>query len=56
MKDLNETVNYLMKSIPDYNSKPHGALYGLTPLEVLEGKFHQEINLKNRRNRLEGKD
>ncbi len=27
-----------MKSIPDYNLKPHGALSGLTPFEELEGK------------------
>ncbi len=39
LKYFNETVNYLMKSIPDYNLKPHGALFGLTPFEVLEGKI-----------------
>ncbi len=39
LKDYNGTVNYLMKSIPDYNLKPPGALFGLTPFEVLEGEI-----------------
>jgi len=38
LKDYNETVKYLDHSIPDYNYKPHGILYGLTPFEVLEGE------------------
>ena len=59
-KDLNdyqETVNYLERSIPDYNQKPHGALYGLTPTEVLNGEIpsrdqFQDEKLKARKNRL----
>ena len=39
LKDYPETVNYLKRSIPDYNHKPHGALYGLTPFEVLNGEI-----------------
>ena len=38
LKDYQETLNYLNRSIPDYNHKPHGALYGLTPSEVLHGE------------------
>jgi len=38
LKDYQETVNYLKKSIPNYNLKPHRALYGLTPFEVLNGE------------------
>jgi hypothetical protein len=37
LKDLKDTHNYLSMSIPDYNNKPHGRLYGLTPSEVLNG-------------------
>ena len=37
LKDLNEVLNYLPGSILDYNDKPHGKLYGLTPNEVLDG-------------------
>jgi putative transposase len=39
LKDYQETVNYLKGSIPDYNQKPHGTLYGLTPSEVLNGEI-----------------
>ena len=57
LKDLKETSSYLLKSIPDYNHKPHGALFGLTPFEVLNGeipsrdKFTEE-KLEARKNRL----
>jgi len=54
LKDYNETVNYLMKSIPDYNNKPHGRLYGLTPFEVLEGEVPSMINSELKR-RKQGK-
>ena len=37
LKDLNDTFKYLSTSVPDYNNKPHGRLYGLTPNEVLNG-------------------
>jgi len=39
LKDYQETVNYLKRSISDYNQKPHGALFGLTPGEVLNGEI-----------------
>jgi len=50
-------VNYLERSIPDYNQKPHGALYGLTPTEVLNGERpsrdqFQDEKLKARKTRL----
>lgn len=51
-KDLNhynETVKYLMKSIPDYNLKPHGALFGLTPFEVLEGEVPSRDKFKEQK-------
>ena len=38
LKNYQETLNYLKRSIPDYNHKPHGALFGLTPSEVLNGE------------------
>ena len=31
LKDLQDTVTYLSTSVPNYNNKPHGRLYGLTP-------------------------
>ena len=37
LKDFVDTVVYLSTSIPDYNNKPHGRRYGLTPYEVLNG-------------------
>jgi hypothetical protein len=44
LKDFAETINYLSHSIVEYNSKPHGKLYGLTPDEVLNGqKPNREI-------------
>jgi len=46
LKDYNETINYLMKSIPDYNLKPHGALFGLTPFEVLKGEIPSRDKFK----------
>jgi len=49
LKDYNETVNYLMKSIPDYNNKPHGRLYGLTPFEVLEGEVPSKDMFKEQK-------
>ncbi len=49
LKDYNETVNYLMKSIPDYNNKPHGRLYGLTPFEVLEGEVPSRDKFKEQK-------
>jgi len=54
LKDFNETFLYLEKSIEDYNHKPHGKLFGLTPLEVLNGKvparnlFRNQIKLASR--------
>lgn len=57
LKDFAETINYLSHSIVDYNSKPHGKLYGLTPAEVLNGQkpnketFRKDI-AKARKNRL----
>ena len=57
LKDFKETSSFLLKSIPDYNHKPHGALFGLTPFEVLNGeipsrdKFTEE-KLEARKNRL----
>ena len=38
LKDINDTINYLSKSIDDYNNKPHGRLYGHTPIEILNGQ------------------
>ena len=57
LKDLNDTFKYLSNSVPDYNNKPHGRLYGLTPNEVLNGNIPVKANLqqdmiKARKNRL----
>jgi len=46
LKDYNETANYLKQSIPDYNNKPHGRLYGLAPFEVLEGEVPSKDKFK----------
>ena len=47
LKDLQDTVTYLSTSVPDYNNKPHGRLYGLTPIEVLNGNVPVKDNYKN---------
>jgi hypothetical protein len=57
LKDLNDTFKYLSNSVPDYNNKPHGRLYGLTPNEVLNGNIpvkdnYQQDMIKARTNRL----
>ena len=57
LKDLQDTVTYLSTSVTDYNNKPHGRLYGLTPIEVLNGivpvkdKCQQDM-IKARKNRV----
>ena len=57
LKDFEDTVTYLSTSVPDYNNKPHGRLYGLTPYEVLNGnvpvkdKYQQDM-IEARKNRL----
>jgi len=58
LKDLHETIKYLSTSVPDYNNKPHGRLYGLTPIEVLNGTTpvkdnYQQDMIEARKNRLE---
>lgn len=47
LKDYTETKNYLSYSIVDYNNKPHGKLYGLTPIEVLNGEKPNKDIFKN---------
>ena len=47
LKDLNDTFKYLSTSVPDYNNKPHGRLYGLTPNEVLNGNEPAKDNYQN---------
>ena len=47
LKDLNDTFKYLSMSVPDYNNKPHGSLYGLTPNEVLNGNEPAKDNYQN---------
>ena len=39
LKDFEDTVNYLSTSVPDYNNKPHGRLYGPTPNEVIKRNY-----------------
>lgn len=34
----NELCKYVQQAVDDYNNRPHHALSGLTPLEVLNGK------------------
>ena len=58
LKDFEDSVTYLLSSVPDYNNKPHGRLYGLTPNEVLNGNIPVKDNyqldmIKARKNRLE---
>ena len=47
LKDLNDTIRYLSNSVDDYNDKPHGKLYGLTPYEVLNGNDPAKNNYQN---------
>jgi len=47
LKDLNDTFKYLSMSVPDYNNKPHGRLYGLTPNEVLNGNEPAKDNYQS---------
>ena len=47
LKDFNDTFKYLSMSVPDYNNKPHGRLYGLTPNEVLNGNDPAKDNYQN---------
>jgi len=47
LKDLNDTIRYLSNSVDDYNDKPHGKLYGLTPNEVLNGNYPAKDNYQN---------
>ncbi|MEM6525348.1 MAG: integrase core domain-containing protein [Bacteroidota bacterium] len=37
LTDSRAVKKYLKVAIPDYNTKPHSSLYGLTPKEVLSG-------------------
>lgn len=49
LANLGTVQQHLESSVEDYNNKPHGKLYGLTPQEALDGavpvpnQFHQEI-------------
>jgi len=47
LKDLNDTFRYLSNSVDDYNDKPHGKLYGLTPNEMLNGNDPAKDNYQN---------
>ena len=47
LKDLNDTIRYLSNSVDDYNDKPHGKRYGLTPYEVLNGNDPAKDNYQN---------
>ena len=47
LQDLNDTIRYLSNSVDDYNDKPHGKLYGLTPNEVLNGNEPAKDNYQN---------
>ena len=49
LKDFNETVKYLKRSIPDYNLKPHDKLLGLTPFEVLQGEVLNRDQFKEQK-------
>ena len=58
LKDFDDTAMYLWTSVPDYNNKPHGRLYGFTPNEVLNGIIpvkdnYQQDMIEARKNRLE---
>jgi transposase InsO family protein len=37
--DYNALESCIQKAVDDYNNRPHHALHGLTPLEVLNGKI-----------------
>jgi hypothetical protein len=49
LADLGAVQQHLESSVNDYNNKPHGKLFGLTPTEALDGavpipnQFHQAI-------------
>jgi len=57
LKAFEDTVTYLLSSVPDYNNKPHGRLHGLNPNEALNGiipvkdKYQQDM-IKARKKRL----
>ena len=44
LKDFEDTVTYLLSSVPDHNNKPHGRLSGLIPNEVLNGNVPVKDN------------
>ena len=44
--DFEATVKYLEKAIPEYNDRPHSALGGLSPKEVLKGIVLDKEQLK----------
>ena len=57
MKDIEDVNNYLSHSVDDYNEKPHGGLFGLTPNETTNGNSPNKDKFKNdiaesRKNRL----
>jgi hypothetical protein len=57
LKDIDGVNNYLAYSVGDYNDKPHGKLYGLTPNETTNGNAPDKDKFKNdiaesRKNRL----
>jgi putative transposase len=47
LKDIDEIDNYLPDSISDYNDKPHGKSYRLTPNNVLKGNVPDKHKFKN---------
>jgi len=41
--DFDDLIKYVQLAVDDYNNRPHNALQGLTPLEVLQGKTVETI-------------
>jgi len=56
--DFEETEKFLRFAIDEYNNKPHGSLYGLTPKEVFEGMipdkdmFTERINQEAKKRKI----
>jgi hypothetical protein len=42
--DFKALQKFIHQAIDDYNNRPHNALNGLTPLEVLNGKQFDKTN------------
>jgi putative transposase len=45
--NFEQLENYLLMAVADYNNRPHDAINGLTPIEVLNGKLPSHVSFAN---------